>query len=322
MTPMEAYVDGFSYALGSRATHVDEAAAGGLTVSAAADLRQAGFRCHHRCGPDESLYDLARAAVAQTAPGRVDAIVYATAIPQNANLAPTERFARSGDVRDLMDFPASRLQSDPDLGLDGAVVVGLAQQACTGMLGSIRLARALLASEPDWQRVLCVTADRFPDGARYEQSYCLVSDGAAACVVSREPALAAAGYRIVAAHQVTNGALAGAGDDETVGAWFGAMHRLVSELVARAGLDAAGVDWVVPQNAHPAAWGVLARLLGIDAGRICAESLADVGHVISADNIVNLTYLERRGVVRAGDTLLLAMAGYGMHWQGLLLEKT
>jgi 3-oxoacyl-[acyl-carrier-protein] synthase-3 len=255
--------------------------------------------------------------------GGIDAIVWATAIPGNDNLAPADRFAQSGDVRDLMDFPASRLQSDPGLGLDGAVVVGLGQQACTGMLGSVRVARALLAGEPDWQRVLCVTADRFPAGARYEQSYCLVSDGAAACVVSRQPPASAtgAGYRIVASHHVTNGSLAGAGDDETVGAWFGAMHRLVSELLARAGRAAADVDWVVPQNAHPAAWAVLARLLGIDADRLCADSIADVGHVISADNVVNLSYLERRGVVRTGDTLLLTMAGYGMHWQGLLLEK-
>ena len=316
MTPMAAYVDGFSYALGSRARHVDETAAAGLSVSAAADLRSAGFRCHHVCGPDESVYDLARAAVGPHR-GPVDAIVWATCIPLNANLAPAGRFAESGDVRDLMDFPASRLQSDPDLGLGDAVVFGLDQQACTGMLGSIRLARSLLAGEPDWQRVLCVTADRFPEGARYEQSYCLVSDGAAACVVSRAPAA----YRIVGAHHLTNGALAAPGDDETVGAWFGTMHRLVTELTARAGCTPADLDWVVPQNAHPAAWAVLARLLGIDAERICADSLPDAGHVISADNVVNLAYLERREAIRSGHLVLLAMAGYGMHWQGLLLER-
>jgi len=320
MTPVEAYVDGFSWALGSRAQPVEAAAAAGLTVSAAADLRGAGFACHHVCGEDETAYDLARAAVASAvAPGPVDAVVWASALPVNENLAPAGRFAESGDVRDLMDFPASRLVADPGLGLDGAVVFGLAQQACTGMLGSIRLARALLAAEPDWERVLCVTADRFPPGAHYEQSYCLVSDGAAACVVSRRPAVT--GYRMVAAHHLTNGALARAGDDETVGAWFGAMHRLVAEVCTRAGITPAGIDWIVPQNAHPAAWGVLIRLLGLDASRIAAHSLADVGHVISADNAINLTYLERAGAVRRGDTLLLAMAGYGMHWQGLLLEK-
>src|SRR5207244_2442363 len=82
--------------------------------------------------------------------------------------------------------------------------IGLNQQACTGMLGSLRLARMLLLTEPEMQRILCVTADRFPEGAFYEQSYNLISDGAAACVVSAEPT----GFRWIAGHAITNGAMA------------------------------------------------------------------------------------------------------------------
>ena len=51
------------------------------------------------------------------------------------------------------------------------------------------------------------------------------------------------------------------------------------------------------------------------------ETVADVGHVISSDNLVNLAALEATGRVRSGERLLLFMASFGMNWQGLVLEK-
>ena len=312
------FVGDLGVALGRRKLSVEESVAAGRTRSGEAELLGAGFRYHHVCDDEETAYDLARAAVVPLE-GRLagtGAIVYATCLPASANLAPSAHFEASGDVKDLMDYPASRLQAD--LRLEGAVVVGIGQQACTSMLGSIRLARALLVAEPDMARILCVTADRFPTGARYEQAYSLISDGAAACVVSRE----AGDYRLVAAHHITNGAMVSADDDETVGAYFSYTARLVGELLARAGRSSADVAWVVPQNTDPRAWRILARLLGIDEDRVFAPSLPDVAHVISADNIVNLAWLEGRDVLQPGDLVVMVMAGYGMNWQALLVEKT
>ncbi|MDQ3632330.1 MAG: hypothetical protein M3417_13885, partial [Actinomycetota bacterium] len=113
-----------------------------------------------------------------------------------------------------------------------------------------------------------------------------------------------------------------ADDDETVGAYFSYTHRLVTEILAKAGLAPTDLAWVVPQNTNSNAWAVLSRLLGIDAAKVCAPSMSDVAHVISGDNIINMAYLERQGSVRSGDRLLLVMAGYGMNWQALVLEKT
>ena len=311
------YVDGFSYALGSRTATVQESAAAGRTLTQADDLLAAGFRSHHMCREDETSYDLALgSARAMGDLSDIDAIVYATCIPQNANLGNAAAFEASRDVKHLMDYPASRLQSE--LGMDRAIVLGLGQQACTSMLGSVRLAGALLGAESDMRRVLCVSADRFPSSARYEQSYSLISDGGAACVVSRD----VAAYQLLASHQITNGAMVCADDDETVGAYFSYTHRLVTEILAKAGLAPSDLAWVVPQNTNSNAWAVLSRLLGIDAAKVCAPSMSDVAHVISGDNIINMAYLERQGSVRTGDRLLLVMAGYGMNWQALVLEKT
>jgi 3-oxoacyl-[acyl-carrier-protein] synthase-3 len=308
------YVGSFAHALGSRKRHVRESAADGLLRSAADDLELAGFRWHHTCEVGETGYDLARAAVegvaARAGLDGIDAIVYATCLPPDVTTGGVR------DVKDLMAFPASRLQAE--FGLSGAVVVGLHQQACTGMLGSLRLAGALLATEPDWRRVLCVAADRFPVGAWYEQAYNLISDGAAACVVGRDRAPC----RLLTAHQITNGGLAHASDDQTVGTWFGYTHRLVRQTVARAGMSVGDLDWIVTQNTHEKAWHILARLLGVDHARVWCPSLPDAGHVISADAIINLSALLSSGRCRPGQRIALVMAGFGLNWQCVVLEAT
>jgi 3-oxoacyl-[acyl-carrier-protein] synthase-3 len=314
------YVDSFAYALGERKTHISESAAAGRLFSDAEDLEGAGFGWHHLCEPGTTAYDLAKAATTPIAQSGgldgVDAIVYSTCLPLNGNAGDVERWRETRDVKYLMDFPASRLQADFDLG--ETVVIGINQQACTAMLGSLRFSRALLATEPQWRRILCVTADRFPEGSLYEQAYNLISDGAAACVVGREPQ----GLKLLAAHQITNGALGQASDDETVGTYFSFTHRLVRETLAKVGLTGADLDWVVSQNTNDKAWLILARLLGVPQDRIWAPSMRDVGHVISADNVVNLSMLLASGRLRPGHKVALVMAGFGLNWQCVILEAT
>jgi 3-oxoacyl-[acyl-carrier-protein] synthase-3 len=317
---LDVYVDHPVHALGETKRHVEESVRAHDTLSSAEELGEAGFVWHHVCGPASSAYDLAVDATRQLAEAGVlaplDAIVYATCLPGNANLGAPADWERTRDVKFLMDFPVSRLQAD--FGLDDAVAIGLNQQACTSMLGSLRVARGLLAAEPDWERILCVTADRFPPDALHEQVYNLISDGAAACIVSRAPAR----FRLLGAHHITNGALAQATDDETLGMYFNYMHRLVGETLERAGLGIADIDWVVPQNTLDKAWKILARVLGIDVDRVFYPTMADVGHVISADNVINLEALMATGRLHAGQRLLLTMAGFGLNWQATILEVT
>jgi len=313
----EVFVDHIGYALGEVTRTVEETGARGDLLSQPDVLREAGFCVHHVSGPRQTAYDFARQAV-QTVErelGNVGAIIYSTCIPANANIGRADAYLESRDVKNLMDFPASHLQSD--FGLDRAIVIGLSQQACTGLLGSLRLAQALLRSEPETERVLCLTSDRFPEGALYEQSYNLISDGAAACVVS----LAPASFRLLAAHGITNGALAQASDDETAGSFFAYTHRVIQETLAKAGLQISDVAWFVAQNMNRKATDILARLLKFDPGRAVSPTLPEVAHVISGDNLINLKYLAERGQIQGGERVLLCMAGYGLNWQCVILEK-
>ncbi|MGQ0743837.1 MAG: 3-oxoacyl-[acyl-carrier-protein] synthase III C-terminal domain-containing protein [Acidimicrobiales bacterium] len=317
-----AYLDGIGWCLGSQRQTVPEALAAGRVRASAQAFASAGFVSHHVCSDGETAYDLALAAATQAgekAMTGVGAIIYSTCLPTNANLAGPAEFASSRDVKHLMDFPASRLQRDLDL--PDAFVIGLTQQACTAMLGSLRLGTALLGSEAGLDAILCVTADRFPPGALYEQAYNLVSDGAAGCVVSRSPGR----YRILAAHHLTRGGLVHAGDDETIGAFFAATGQLMTELMEGCGLQPAQVHRVVTQNTDPRAWRILGPTLGFGPSQIWAPTLAEVGHVISADSLINLAALDdvdrAGGGAQPGDLIILVMAGYGLNTQAVLLER-
>ena len=314
---MNVYLHGPVYALGDTAYSVEESVAASRTLSDADTLREAGFASHHVCAPDTGVQDLAARAATQLGESldTVSTVVFSTCLPMNGSVGSVDDYHRSRDVKHLMDFPASRLQSA--CGLRDTQIIGLNQQACTGMLGGIRLARALLHTEADVDDILCITADKFPPDAIYEQSYNLISDGAAAVVVSRLER----GFRVLACHQITNGALVQASDDEAVGTYFNYTHRLVQETLAKVNATIGDVDWIIAQNMNVKAWQILARLLAFDAGRVFFESLPEVGHVISGDNVINLKRLEESGEIRAGDKLLMIMAGYGMNWQSVLIEK-
>jgi 3-oxoacyl-[acyl-carrier-protein] synthase-3 len=317
----DVYVDHLVYSLGDNKTNVAESETAGRLSSTAADLVSAGFEWHYVCEPTTTAYDLAKAAVAQIpenglADGGADAIVYANCLPSNGNVGDVDKWRETRDVSHLMEFPGSRLQDD--FSLDRAVVVGLNQQGCTSMLGALRIGAALLASEPAWERVLCVVADRFPEGAIYEQAYNLVSDGAAACVVTKKPSR----FRLITTHQITNGGLRDATPDERVGTYFSYLNPLIHETLRRAELDIADISWIVPQNTNRKAWQIMARLLGIDLARVWQPTVGDIGHAISADNIINLAALAETPRLLPGQRLLLLMVGHGLNLQAVLLEAT
>lgn len=311
------YLDHLSYALGDEAYTVQEAEILKRTVTSASALQDVGFSQHYVAGSNTTAYALAVQTVRaiQADLGAIDAVLYSTCIPMNGNVGDPEQFHETKDVKHLMDFPASRLQAE--FGFDRAMILGLNQQACAAMLSSIRIAQMLIRQEGDIQRVLCITSDRFPEGALYEQAYNLISDGAACCIVSTVPK----GFRIIACHGITNGAMAFASDDETASSYFTYSHRLILETIAKAGLKLTDIHWFIPQNINTKAIQILARLLKVPYERFYFPTVGSAGHVISGDNIINLKRLVDDDRVNPGEYALLLMAGYGLNWQCVILEK-
>jgi 3-oxoacyl-[acyl-carrier-protein] synthase-3 len=320
----DVFITRFAYSLGDQSFTVEESAAAGRIASKPELMRRAGFRAHRVCRPGTSAYSLACAALDPMREhlAAVDVIIHSSALPVNSSMncsawfadAPAPSTQREREPARLAHFPGSQLQAD--YAMDNAQVFGLTQQACTGLLGSLRMARALLLSEAATQTVLCVTADRFPEGAMYEQSYNLVSDGGAALLVSREQGP----IRLLATSQITNGALAEANEEQAAGSYFSYAHRIITQTLEQAGMTIKDISWIVPQNMNALAWEILAKFLGVPMSRVCISSLPQVAHVISADNVVNLQALLDSGSARSGDRLLLLMAGWGVNYQCAILE--
>lgn len=313
----DIYINHLSYALGDLSVSVAETVAAGRTITDVQSFLDAGFKTHWMAGPSTTAYDLAVRAVEPLRQhlAEVDAIIYSTCLTLNGNLGSWDTFQSSRDVKYLLDYPASHLQSHFDLAQ--ASVIGLNQQACTSVLGSIRIARGLFHSEPEMRELLCVSADRFPEGAIYEQAFNLIADGASAFVVSRK----AEGFRVLSTAALTNGALARANDEETVGTYFNYSLKVIQMALKSAGLKATDLSWVVPQNTNMKAWQILSRVMGLSFDKVYAPSLSTVGHIISSDNIVNLSALIQDEKLKSGDKILLCMAGYGLNWQAVIIEK-
>lgn len=314
-----------SYHLGSHVSNLADTAASKRIISDFNAMQDAGFARHHTATPEETAYSLAKGAMhdmltsypeAANLIPEIDLIIYVTCLPLNGNEGDINQFNRTRDVKHFMDFPASRLQAD--FGMDNAFVMGLNQQACTGMLSCLRVANAMLCTEPQIRNILCITADRFPAGALYEQAYNLISDGAAACIVNREES----GYRYLHAHHITNGAMATANDDETAGFYFSYSHRLITELCTKGQCKPEDISWIIPQNTNRKAWKILSSVLRFELDRILMPTIGEVGHCISGDNIINLKTVQQSNKLRPGDKLLLPMAGFGLNWSAVLLEKT
>lgn len=313
------YVGYFTHALGDLELTVEETVKQGRTIIKDPEkFKNAGFNKHHICSLGVGAYDLAVTAVKAIKEhlDNVGAIIYTTALPINANLG--QGFEQTKDIKDLTDFPGSHLQSDFDL--RNAWVIGLDQQACTGMLGSLKLAAALLRDTPEWEKILCVTADRFPDGSLYEQSYSLISDGASACIVSTRPI--PGGFRYIAHNAITNGGMSKTSNDQVVGNFFPYTVDCIHTNVKRAGLEMQDIHWLVAQNINPNAWKIVCSsgLLDYDIAKVYYPSLSMTGHVISGDCIINTQMLIESGKIQPEEYALLYMVGYGLTWQSVILQ--
>jgi 3-oxoacyl-[acyl-carrier-protein] synthase-3 len=114
--------------------------------------------------------------------------------------------------------------------------------------------------------------------------------------------------------------MVGASDDETVGSYFNYTCRLIEEALARVGMALNEIRFVVPQNTNRKAWQILSSLLALSPAQAYYPSMQSTGHVISADNIINLAALQASGELHPGDKVLTFMAGYGSNWQCAILE--
>jgi 3-oxoacyl-[acyl-carrier-protein] synthase-3 len=197
-------------------------------------------------------------------------------------------------------------------------VTGVSQTGCLGLFRAIALGSDFLQAHPAATRILAVSSDVLPAGAPREILYNVISDGACAALVERN----APRNRIVASRHLTKGYYwdPAARKAEIVAAYFPTARAIVCETLAGARLSPSDIDWIIPQNVSARSWEILRDLLALPRAKLYDANIASKGHVIAADNLINLHDAAADGCLRAGDTLLLFNFGFGANWSCMVLE--
>ena len=323
MDSMRCGLSALGYYLPPQERTVDEVVRSGQSNSSKEKLTQLGFGSI-RVAEDQSAEELAVLAVRDLHKrsgfdlDQIDVVLYAGALATSSVVVTDEqeRWGAMVDPTPLFRFPGCYLQAE--LGVPNASVIGLAQLACNSFQAAIRTARALIASEPEVNHVLCVAADRFPRNAKREIVYNLMSDGACAAVVSRGETSNA----ILAMTQITRGAYwdGTVSHDQLIAAYFPLARRTIMETVDRAGLDLASIDLLVPHNLNLKSWTILAQVLGIPLERVFTRNIVRIGHVVASDNVINYLDAIDEGRIRKGDKVALFVMGFGAHWSCIVVQ--
>ena len=309
----EVGIRAISYTLPDRLVSLTALAASGQIDTPVEVLADFGFeRVAVSNRPADELALVAVRGLVESAridPETVDALFYAGAIPDSHRVG-------DGTPLESFNYPVARLQYE--CGFINAVTIGIGQGGCTGLMSAVALACDYLHAHLEKHRVVCVSADVLPPSWKREIIYNVVSDGACAVIVERDSPR----NRIVAYRQIVKGYYwsASARKNEIVAAYFPTARTIVHEVLAQASLAVTDIALVVPHNVSLRSWRILLPLLGIGEDRLFADNIAAKGHVIAADNFINLKDAWDAGRIGRGDRLLLFNFGFGAHWSCLLLE--
>jgi 3-oxoacyl-[acyl-carrier-protein] synthase-3 len=302
---------------------VEDLAASGRTTSSAEKLRFLGFGSVS-IAAGETSFDLARKAIDDLVRrsgfdlSRVDLIVYGAGLG-TGNLvdlpAGYDPFHAANPLP-LFRFPGTRLAHH--LGLPRVEVLGVSQLACSTFQACVRVARAMVLTEPSIENVLCVAADRFPTEANREIVYNLMSDGACAGIVSRRSER----HRILAMKNLSRGVYwdGEATHDQLIAGFFPLVREAMSSALAAAGLDFDDVRLVIPHNVNHKSWEIVGKIIGVPPDRIYTRNIARFGHAVTTDNVANYLDAIEEKRVHPGDPVLWFVTGFGAHWSCTVLR--
>ncbi|HET7045353.1 MAG TPA: 3-oxoacyl-ACP synthase [Gaiellaceae bacterium] len=220
------------------------------------------------------------------------------------------------------------------LGCTRAFAVEYDNVSC-GSPVALRVARALLAAEPELETVLMVAAcreshllDYANERARFMFNF---GDGAVAALLAK-----GASNELLASHALTDGSFSlqvkvpGGGSVEPGGYPFldvadpGSMKAGLDQVslpnfvaaaegaLRRSGATLADVSYLCGIHMKRSMHRALCAALGVDPGR--AAYLDDTGHMSGVDPLLALDRAARAGELADGDLVLLLAAGTGYTW--------
>jgi 3-oxoacyl-[acyl-carrier-protein] synthase-3 len=303
----------------------DIAAASGLPPAVVTD--KMGIISKRRSTPDQHPSDFAvaaaRTALGDSDPKSVDVIIWT-----------------GSEYKDHIVWTAA-IHVQRLLGCENAVAFDLSARCSTGILG-LKLAKDLLATNPQWRRVLLCGGHRTGDLVDYQDPNTRflynLADGGSAMIVDRVDDADAAGGNVVNASAIiTDGAFsmdvivpAGGTRSATRAAPDASQTYLrvpdpqgMKERLDAVSLknflkvirDAAGekpIGYLALLHMKRSAHDAILKSLGLAPEQ--SMYLDTYGHFGSPDQVLSLGLAEQRGLLKPGDQVVFASAGLGYMW--------
>lgn len=181
------------------------------------------------------------------------------------------------------------------LDLERAQLIGVTLGRCNTMLSAVCLADRLVACGAH-DSVLVIVSDRVVDEEQRLQSFALFSDGAASCVVARQPGDLA----ILATASAADAAAFDAGR------FTGRLGRVVNDAITgQAGVPPDKVSVVLAGNLFMPIVRMSEGQSGFRPNQLYLRNIENRGHCFSADPFVNLIDCQDSGGARPGEFVLL-----------------
>jgi 3-oxoacyl-[acyl-carrier-protein] synthase-3 len=281
-------------------------------------VERTGIRFRHIAGEGETTATLGRdaAKAALAAAGvnaeAIDHLIVATATPDQT-------------------FPSTATKIQAMLGIDDCVAFDVAA-VCSGFLYAVQIADSMIRAGTA-RRALVIGAETFSRILDWEdRTTCvLFGDGAGAIVLEAQESADADGRGILATNLHADGRHnellyvdGGPSTTGTVGKLrmkgrevfrhaVTNLSAVMGESLAKAGLTADDVDWVVPHQANARILDATARKLGLPAERVVV-TVDQHANTSAASVPLALDTAVRDGRIKPGQIVVLEAMGGGFTW--------
>jgi 3-oxoacyl-[acyl-carrier-protein] synthase-3 len=279
------------------------------------------------CGPGEHTWTLARDAVKMAlASSEVPAEEIDLVIVSSCSTMPVVNYPNPANpvMADLAPLVLAQLGRDDGVGID------LKAAYCAGFLRGLEMMDAMLEN-PGYRAGLLVAADeggRFATAESNKSAFCfLVGDAAGAVILRKTDVAPRVGLVDYLGHTVPSKAeLTGWGADgrslfvkgsKASAAGLALMLDAGRTLLARNGLGAEDVDWLLPAQTHVATVEALSDGLGLPREKLLWAG-DETGYSASASIAAALGARKAEGTIRKGDLVLSVAVGAGMNVAGAL----
>lgn len=318
---MHARITGTGSYLPPTALTNNDLVARGVDTSDEWIVERTGIRCRHIADAGQQASDLALAAslnaigTAGISAEKIDLIILATSTPDYI-------------------FPSTACLLQSKLGISGAAAFDI-QAVCSGFAYALTMAEKFIQSGSH-RCALVVGTEVFSRILDWnDRGTCvLFGDGAGAVILeaSEEPGILASALH---ADGSQHGILEVPGNicgGKVVGQPFVKMDgpavfkfavkvlaEVAQEVLDRAGMSAAAIDWLIPHQANIRIIQSTAKKLGLPMDRV-VTTVDRHGNTSAASIPLALDAAVRDGRIKRGDTLMLEGVGGGFTWGAVLLK--